>query len=317
MIFRTRRSVHFGAVGVWLEAMNGLRAAILQSHRLLGRTFIKFFADNGQFLASGIAFDLLLYCIPFSLLFISALGYVLGGSAQALEAVQDVFPQLLPTTHKIFTKNLSAVLENRGLLGSLGFALLFLTSSITFGSVRIALNTVFQVRQPPGFFMGKAKDFLVMLVVTALLVLMIGLISLLAVAMSLGDRFTILQALLLPGWALASTILGFLFTYAIFYLLYRFSPTKTLQRPALVVASFTGAGLFEISKLAFVWYVQLLQSNAELYGTFGGLLFFFVWVYYACAVLIIGAEVGWVLQQELRSSNGNRGEARTRGSEQV
>lgn len=282
--------------------MKRLHTAILRSPVILGRTVSKFFTDNGQFLASGIAFDLLLYCIPFSLLFISALGYALGGSSQALVAVQDLFQELLPTTHKIFTENLSTVLAHRGLLGTLGFAFLILASSITFGSVRIALNTVFQERKPPGFFMGKAKDFLVMLVITSLLVLMVGLISFLALAKSFGDQFAILHAFLGPGWALASTILGFLFSYAIFYLLYRFSPTKTLQRPALAVASFTGAGLFEMSKVAFVWYVKLAQSNVELYGTFGGLLFFFLWIYYACAVLILGAEVGWVLQQELRSS---------------
>ena len=289
--------------------MRGWRAAILilRSPLILGRTIAKFFADNGPFLASGIAFDLLLFCIPFSLLIVSGLGYVLGSSAQALEALQAVFEQLMPATHEIFTRNLSVVLANRGLLGLLGGMLLFLTSSVTFGSVRIALNTVFQVRKPPGFLKGKAKDFLVMLIATGLLILMIALASLLALAKSFGDQLPFLQTSLRPGWVLASTLLGFLFTYALFYLLYRFSPAKTLQQPALVLASFTGAGLFQLSQLAFAWYVKILtQSNVALYGAFGGMLFFFVWIYYACVVLIVGAEVGWVLQQELRSSDGDQ-----------
>ena len=286
--------------------MSSRCVAILRSPLILGRAIIKFFTDNGPFLASGIAFDLLLYCIPFSLLIGSALGYALGGSTQPIEALLAVLQQLLPTTDKVFTENLSVVLANRGLLGLLGFALLFLTSSVTFGSIRIALNTVFQVRKPPGFLRGKAKDFLVMLVATGLLILMIALASLLALAKNFGDQLMVFQALLRPGWMLASTLLGFLFTYALFYLLYRFSPAKTLQRPALIVASLTGSGLFELSKLAFAWYVKLAQSNVALYGTFGGLLFFFAWIYYACVVLVLSAEVGWCLQQELRSSNGNR-----------
>ncbi|TSA03143.1 MAG: YihY/virulence factor BrkB family protein [Nitrospiraceae bacterium] len=286
--------------------MRNRRVAILRSPLILGRAIIKFFADNGPFLASGIAFDLLLYCIPFSLLIGSALGYALGGSTQPLEALQAVLQQLLPTTDRIFAENLSVVLANRGLLGLLGFALLFLASSVTFGSIRIALNTVFQVRNPPGFLRGKAKDFIVMLVATGLLILMIAFASLLALAKSFGNQFMILQTLLRPGWVLTSTLLGFLFTYTLFYLLYRFSPAKTLQRPALVVTSLTGAGLFELSKLAFAWYVKLAQHNVALYGTFGGLLFFFFWIYYACVVLILSAEIGWCLQQELRSSNGNR-----------
>ena len=287
--------------------MRSRLVTILRSPLILGRAILKFFADNGPFLASGIAFDLLLYCIPFSLLIGSALGYVLGGSSRTLETLQTVLQQFLPTTEKIFTRNLSVVLANRRLLGFLGFALLFLTSSVTFGSVRIALNTVFQVKKPPGFLKGKAKDFLVMLVATGLLILMIALASLLALAKNFGDQFLILQSLLRPGWVWASTLLGFLFTYALFYLLYRFSPARTLQRSALVVASFTGAGLFELSKLAFAWYMKLAQGNVALYGTFGGLLFFLVWIYYACVVLILGAEVGWVLQQELRTTNGKQG----------
>jgi membrane protein len=283
--------------------MKALREAILRSPVILGRTIKKFFADNAQFLASGIAFDVLLYCIPFSLLFITAMSYVLGGPTQAVVALQDIFQQLLPRTHMIFVENLSVVFENRGLVGSLGFILLFVMSSITFGSVRIALNIVFRVQNPPGFFIGKAKDFIFVLVVTGLIGLMIGLISLLALARGFGGRFATLQALLLPGWALASTILGFFFTFAIFYLLYRFSPAKTLQQPALLVASFTGAGLFEISKLAFVWYVKVAQSNIEPLGVFGGVLFFFVWIYYSCAVFLLSAEVGWIVQQELASGN--------------
>ena len=43
----------------------------------------KFFADNGVLLASALAFDLLLYSIPLSLLLISALGYTVVGSARA------------------------------------------------------------------------------------------------------------------------------------------------------------------------------------------------------------------------------------------
>jgi len=283
-----------------------LPASVRTFWLVLKRTVGKFLDDDGLFLASGLAFDLLLFCIPFSLLIVSGLGYVLGGSARALEALQAVLQQLLPATHKIFTQNLSVVLANRGFLGLLGFALLFLASSVTFGSVRIALGTVFKVRKPPGFLKGKAKDFLVMLIATGLLILMIMLASLLALAKSFGDQLPFLQTLLRPGWVLASAMLGFLFTYALFYLLYRFSPAKTLQRPALVVASFTGTGLFELSKWAFAWYVKLAQSSVALYGAFGGLLFFFVWIYYTCVVLIVGAEVGWVLQQERRSTNGDR-----------
>ena len=267
---------------------------------ILKRTVVKFFDDNGLFLASGLAFDLLLFCFPFSLLLVSALGYALGSSDRALDALRAILQELLPIASPVFMENLSLVLENKGLLGLLGGALFFLTSSLAFGSVRGVLNTVFQVREPSRFFREKASDVLVMLLASGLLTLMIGLTSLLTLADSLLKRFPRLEAVIGPGWMFAGDVLGFLFTLALFYLLYRVCPSRTLQRPALFVASFTGAALFELSKWIFAWYVDMAEGAAAWYGAVGGLFFFLMWVYYACAVLIVGAEAGWSLQQALR-----------------
>ena len=264
---------------------------------VLKRTAGKFFDDNGLFLASGLAFDLLLFCFPFSLLFVSALGFALGDSDRAIEALQAILQELLPITRPAFMENLVMVLENKGLLGLLGGALFFLTSSLTFGSVRGVLDTVFRVREPSRFFRGKSADVLVMLLASGLLVLMIGLTSLLTLAESLLERFPRLEAMIGPGWVFAGDLLGFLFTLTLFYVLYRFCPAETLRRPALFVAAFTGATLFELSKWVFAWYVDMAGSTAAWFGAVGSLFFFLMWVYYACAVLIVGAEVGWSLQQ--------------------
>lgn len=269
--------------------------------RILHRTIAKFVEDGGPFLASGLAFDLLLFSIPFSLLIVSALGYALGSSARALEMLQAVLQELLPATRQAFIANVSALLEHRGLLGLVGSGLFFLTSSFTFGSVRSVLNTVFQV-PPRSFFKGKATDVLVMLITSGLLTLMIALTSLLSLSEAFLERFPRLGTLIGPGWYLAGDMLGFLFTLALFFLLYRFCPAKTLQRPAIFVASFAGAALFELSKWVFAWYVEMLQTNIGLTGAVGAIFFFLMWMYYASAVLVLGAEIGWVLQQELPAS---------------
>src|SRR2546422_3223063 len=158
------------------------------------------------------------------------------------------------------------------------------------------------VPKPSSFLKTAASDVLVMLLASGLLLLMVALTSLFTLAKGAVERAPNLGALIGPGWVFASDLLGFLFTFALLYLVYRFCPSQCLQRPALVVAAFAGAALFELSKWAYAWYVDLSQKNIVVYGAVGDLFFFFVWIYYACAVVILGAEIGWVVQQTLQAS---------------
>jgi len=276
--------------------------------RVLARTFVKFFGDNGPFLASGLAFTLLLFCIPFSLLIVMVLEFALGDPLRALDALQAILNEFLPLTREAFTKNLEMAVENRGLLGVLGFSMFFLMSSLIFGTTRSVLNIVFQVPVPSSFLKTAASDVLVMLLASGLLLLMVALTSLFTLAKGAVERGPHLEALIAPGWVFASDVLGFLFAFALLYLVYRFCPSQCLQRPALLVAAFAGAALFELSKWVYAWYVELSQKNILVYGAVGELFFFFVWIYYACAVVILGAEAGWVVQQTLQASGEDRTE---------
>ena len=252
--------------------------------RVLARPFVKFSEDNGPLLASGLAFTLLLFCIPFSLLIVMALEFALGDPHRALDALQALLNEFLPLTRKAFTENLEMAMENRGLLGILGFSMFFLMSSLIFGATRMVLNVVFQVPKPSSFLKTAASDVLVMLLASGLLLLMVALTSLFTLAKGAVERAPNLGALIGPGWVFASDLLGFLFTFALLYLVYRFCPSQCLQRPALFVAAFAGAALFELSKWTYAWYVDLSQKNIVVYGAVGDLFFFFVWIYYACEI---------------------------------
>jgi membrane protein len=257
----------------------------------------KFYADNGLFLASGLAFDLLLSCFPLSLLLVSALGYTVVGSQQALTEVQSIVQRLLPGSSRAFAENLSAVVESRGILGFLGFALFFVLGSVTFASARTVLNTVFEVHHSRSFLKGKGMDFLLMFVAGAVFILSLGTFWLLSLLQSLGERIPLVGNLMRPGWVLASALLGFLLTVALFYVMYRFSPTKTLGATSLYLASFLSAAFFELSKWTFTWYVDFVRDMTPLYGAMGGFFFFFLWLYYASLVFVVGAEAGWVFEQ--------------------
>jgi membrane protein len=107
-----------------------------------------------------------------------------------------------------------------------------------------------------------------------------------------------------PGLIVLGKLFGVAATALLFYALYRYSPAATLSGRALMIASVTGTGLFQFAKWGFAWYVGIAQQSLGLYGALGGLMFLFVWLYYASVVFIIGAEVGWAYDRQRTGFSG-------------
>jgi membrane protein len=273
--------------------------------RILKGTIFKFLEDRGSFLAAGLAFNLLLYCVPFLLLVISALAYAVGSSDQAMADVQQSAKQLLPQASEAFANTLPKIVEHRNILGLVAVPLFLVLSSWLFGTVRLVLNIVFEAPRNRSYFLAKAGDLVMILLVAFLAILSVGIISLLTFLQTAGENFPLIRDLLKPGWIFSTQVVVYLFTFALFYTLYRFSPTGTISRKAVMVSALFGSGLFSLSKWGFSWYVKLAQANTLIYGTVAGFIFFDLWLYYASLVFILGAELGWVLDRERRMRRGN------------
>lgn len=267
--------------------------AFLSGGRVVVAALQKFFADNGFFLASALAFNLLLYFIPLSLLMISLLGYTVLDSERAMNEVQSALKAFLPRSQQALADNLSAVVADRGLLGLFGFASFVVFSTFLFGSVRAVLNRVFQVKQERTFVKGMGVDLLMMGLTALLMLLAVGTTWSLATAVTFSEQSQSWSSIARPGLVVLGKVFTVAVTVLLFYVLYRFSPASTLSGRALMIASVTGSALFQIAKWGFTWYVEIAQQSLELYGALGGLMFLFVWLYYASLVLIIGAEAGW------------------------
>jgi uncharacterized BrkB/YihY/UPF0761 family membrane protein len=54
---------------------------------------------------------------------------------------------------------------------------------------------------------------------------------------------------------------------------------------------------FSFARQGFAWYVHFAQASIPLYGALGAFLFFFLWLYYASVVFVLGAEAAWAFDQ--------------------
>jgi uncharacterized BrkB/YihY/UPF0761 family membrane protein len=205
----------------------------------------KFFQVNGLLLASGLAFDIILCCIPFFFVLIALMGYVLSNSASAVEGVQTVLQRFLPESHDLFAESLPGIVAKRKLYSLVGLGFFAFSSSVAFGSVRVVLDTIFDVKRPLNFFLGKGVDLLLMLAVSGLFLLVVGIESALAVARGISEKFTLVGHWLAPGWNFLSHLLGFGLTWSLLYLIFRFCPSRRLGRRPLLIACLIGTVLLE------------------------------------------------------------------------
>lgn len=275
--------------------MNVKRAGTL-AWRLLREMILKFVRDQGLFLASALAFSLLLYSLPLALVTISVLGYTVLESNQAIEEVQSVIRQFLPQSEQVFAENVAAVVADRGLLGVVGFMLFVALSTTVFGFIRHVLNLVFKAGPARSLLRGTAHDLLMMGFCILLLLAAISLASLFALLGSADNHLPWLAFAWGHGIGMIHRILGIALGGSLILGIYRFSPVRTLRLSSLAVGAGVVVVLFGLAKQGFVWYVLFAQGNIALYGALGAFLFFFLWLFYASVVFVLGAEAAWVFE---------------------
>lgn len=261
--------------------------------------------DNVLFLAGGISFNLMLAAVPFLFLLLSGLGYLLRQNATQSSAEVWLFIERLLPPHdeaagSAFHSLLNDVIANRGTVGLYGLIGFVWFSTRLFGSLRTVLAEVFDIEQDRGIVAGKIFDIEITVVATLLFVAYTGLTAYLNVATSHG--VAALAALGLGRglmgrveYAIGATIASG-FIIFMFFLLYKFLPSRRIRwQAALVAAIFTGV-LFEVAKSLFTLYLTGFNPAGLYTGTLSVLVVAVVWIYYSSLVFILGGEVGRVYE---------------------
>ena len=97
--------------------------------------------------------------------------------------------------------------------------------------------------------------------------------------------------------------LPYLVTFAAFFTLYWFTPRVRMGLRAVALASLVGAVFFEGAKVGLSAYVHLVfkQSAVEkLYGSLALVPIVMIWIYYVWVIVILGAELVYVLHHRQR-----------------
>jgi len=269
---------------------------ILKNFGLLWQALGKFNDDNGFFLSSGITFNILINLIPFIMLLLALVGTYLYNDQEVLNHIRAYFRDVAPTLDPKIMGKLTDVIQNRQIVGIVGFVGLLWFSTWVFGSLRIALNIVFRVEKSRGMLRGIAVDLLMILLAGSLLMVSMILSSVVTFLQSYQGQIPVAIGPTIQ-WIL-KYLLPFFLTYCMFFLIYKIIPNKRVHfKSALQAALFTGL-LWEMAKHLFGWYVVHLAEYSFFYGSLSTLVIFVLWVYYSSTILVVGGEFAYFLEED-------------------
>ena len=261
--------------------------------------------DNLLFLASGIAFDILLAVVPFVLFLASGVSYVLNlSAANSLVQIGDVVDRMLPPHAESLDSPVHRVigdaLRTHGSLG-LWSALIFLfLSTRLFSGLRTALAEVFDIEHERGIIEGKLFDIKMTLMATLLFVANTVLSAYLALVRSRG--LELVEELGVQHGAMGELeyvmgkTLAFVILAAMFFALYKFLPNRRVCWQSAMVASVFTSLLFELAKQVFARFAHSFNPASFYSGTLAAIVVVLVWTYYAAVIFILGGEVGQVYE---------------------
>jgi len=252
--------------------------------RALRTAVARFYAVDGLFLASGLAFSVLICLIPFVLLGVSMVGFVLSGEQAAQEVVNQL-ARNFPVYRREISRTLLAIVETRRVSGLLGTITMIVFASQLFGTCRLVMHRVLGVRA--GSFLGNFARDAVMVVLLSVF-LFVG-----TVATSVMEWVLtfLLEPVNVPKQWIGAAWVAFSLTVSalMLYFGYRYLPRRRIRAGSALAGAVLASVLWEIAKRLFRLYVRNVAVYGQIYGPLGVLVAFVMFVYYTCVVFVLGA----------------------------
>lgn len=264
------------------------------------RLYEKAFDEDIFSAGAQVGFYFMFALFPLLLFLVSLFGIVLE-KAEDLRAELFVYlRQIMPgSALELVEKTLNeVVLGSSGGKLTIGFLIALWSASAGIDSVRIALNSVYKLKETRPYWKTKLGSILLTLAIALLIFIALGIIF-------YGSQFLsfVLGAVNLPiPSPLFLSILSFIVVavvlVATFALIYNFCPNHVpfawnWITPGAIVAII----LWVLFSLAFRLYLHYFDSYAKTYGSLGAIIILMLWLYLTALVILTGGAINAILNE--------------------
>jgi membrane protein len=265
--------------------------------RNLRRTLRRYQEHEGPRVAAAIAFYVLFSSVPALAFLIASVTWVIRDPHDQAHIVRHML-DLLPTgseqNREVLMRIVTAVRKASGGLTVLGALGLAWSSLGMFSAARWGLNRAWGTKSRANFLGVRLMDLAAAVGIWMLLLL--SALATAAVHLFAHEGSPLPASSWLPGlaWTAAQNSIPAALSFAAFLFVYRYVPSVEHRLKDVFPAAVVATCAFEITKHLFAFYVRLMTKSSPLFATLGGTLGFMLWVYLCAAILLLGAELGYV-----------------------
>ncbi len=203
-------------------------------------------------------------------------GYIGKGAA---EAVESMVKSASGATHGAFA-------------AIVGFCALLLGASGVFGQLKDALNSVWEVELRPD---GGVREFIRNHILSFGMVLTVGFLLLISLVVStllagMGQLTAHMVSVPTFVWTILNFVISLLVSSVLFLAIFKLLPDARIAWSTCIFGAVSTAILFELGKFLLAFYLGR-ESTSSGYGAAGSAVLILLWVYYASAILLFGAEL--------------------------
>ena len=255
------------------------------------------------FNASAITFNLFICAIPFTLILISIIGYILSFDTAYTELVR-YGTELLPDityeqtnsvtveSERIVQALLTPLIQGRNVLGLTGIIIMLFFTQSLFHSLKIVLFNVFDIQNKSHPIKGLLTNFLglgllgTVFLFFSLLVSFVSLFELRTIAVPLTEIVIELPWI----YELLDLLLPLLFTFMLSFVIFRFMSERKISIPDALQGAALFAILFESAKLLLSLYLSYAITRYEfIYQGYTVIIVLALWVFYLSILFVVSA----------------------------
>ena len=258
---------------------------------------------NVIFNASAITFNLFICAIPFTLILISIIGYILSFDTAYTELVR-YGTELLPDityeqtnsvtveSERIVQALLTPLIQGRNVLGFTGIIIMLFFTQSLFHSLKIVLFNVFDIQNKSHPIKGLLTNFLglgllgTVFLFFSLLVSFVSLFELRTITVPLTEIVIELPWI----YELLDLLLPLLFTFMLSFVIFRFMSERKISIPDALQGAALFAILFESAKLLLSLYLSYAITRYEfIYQGYTVIIVLALWVFYLSILFVVSA----------------------------